>query len=419
MSAAKKAAKGGARKELGRYGKRGQYVRVVVERGLVRVLWTEGHRRFESWPDTKENRKKADVFAEGTYLRLSKGERPPEALTLLELWEQYELAEVHALAPKTQSNYAIRWGTFQTFAGRAARADLITPRRLDEFRDRLVKLGRAPEQIRSIIGQVKRVYRWAMERRLIAPSLIPTYKVKLPRSLKGPTMAEYSREEALKILAQWDPRDSRQWRPWVLTVLFAFMGPRQNATRHLTWEHVDFAGGRLLWVADTDKMGTERWQPMPAPVVEALWVAYGWRTWAGFDGAHVFFGVQARTRGVKPYTYSAYNQQLHDAERRAGVPTIPYRAAHGFRRGVVGDVYDATGDLEVAAAWIGDRSTKVVKRHYLKDRDARLQRAADAIGATTAPSGMRTRPAPAPENDDAAPAATETASADEAITYDD
>jgi integrase len=99
----------------------------------------------------------------------------------------------------------------------------------------------------------------------------------------------------------------------------------------------------------------------------------------------VFFGARKRTLETdRPWGFQAYTYALHEAEGRSGVPVIKYRGAHGFRRGISGDIYDATGSEKAAADWIGDRSLKVVRKHYLLERDEEMKRLAKVAAATGA-----------------------------------
>jgi hypothetical protein len=46
------------------------------------------------------------------------------------------------------------------------------------------------------------------------------------------------------------------------------------------------------------------------------------------------------------------------------------QAAHGFRRLVVGNLLQATGDLVAAASCVGDVDLNVLRRSYVMDRPA-------------------------------------------------
>lgn len=144
---------------------------------------------------------------------------------------------------------------------------------------------------------------------------------------------------------------------------------------------------------------------MPPQVRDALMVAYRWSLRFGYAGKWVFFrpgaGVReqdtrrglwyvtekARARAGRakdlPYTYSAYNGSLHRYERKAGLEPVPFKASHAFRRGIATDIHDATGSTRDAADWIGDKSVKVVDRHYIKTRDDKMRKLAGLAAATT------------------------------------
>lgn len=373
------------------------YVRVfkvtVGARALVRVQWAEGGMlKTDSFDDTRKGIAEAKAFAEGTHDRLlaKVSVASYEAMTLRQVWDRYVAAHVNAWRPATLVSATRRFRTVELVLGKTTPASQITPEVLDEMVTRLLNTlthrreVRSSRQVRSMVDLVTAMFRWAeVDRRLLAPSLVPNYRAKLSKEAKRQvvTMHEFREEDRLKVLDQLNPRDSRQWRTWALTVLFAYCGPRQTAARSLEWTDIDFDAGTILWRPETDKMGNERLQPMPAPVRDALWVAYGWRGAQGYDGRFVFYAVQERGRSKdQPYTYQAYVKQLHDAEGRAGIKPIPYRGAHGFRRGIAGDVHSATGSEKSAADWIGDKSVKIVRDHYLLERADELRKTADIVG---------------------------------------
>lgn len=392
--------------KAGRLGRRGQYVRAFIELDLARVLIVErGRRRVESWPNTPAGRAEAKGYAEGTYERFMQ-KRPADIppITLRAMWEAYWLAEYAGLRTKTQINYRDRWKPFETFAGRDAYAHTITPARLDEYRKALTDLGRAINQVGLLISAVKRVFRWAIHRDLVPPNKITEYRFKVKRGEKRIEMVEYRTEDQFKILAQWSPRGARTWRPYVATVLFAYQGPRKSAAFAMEWDDVDLVKNRIRWRAETDKIGNARWQPMPAPVVEAMWIAYGWRIAIGYTGPYVFPGATSATRGVlrelkaweqleknrrvvkkpraiadKPWSYSAYIAQLRLAEQKAGVPYIKYRGAHGWRRMAAGNVLEMTGNADLAMKWIGDKDPRIMSR-YLKEREDQMSGVAARLG---------------------------------------
>lgn len=367
----------------------------IGQRELVRVQWREadGTVKTESFPDTRKGIAEAKAFASGVHDRLLA--KPVaaavsyQALTLRQMWEKYATAHAKAWRPKTHQSSADRWKKVELLLGKDTPASSVTPETLDgmvgTLIDTLTSQGRvrSTNQVRSIMALIRAVYRWAsVERDLIPPTKVTSYRVELSKDLQRQVVeqSEYRDADRTKVLAQWNPENGREWRPWVLTTLLAYCGPRQNAARRLEVTDLDMAGRRIKWRPENDKMGYDRWQPMPDPVHAAFEVALRWREKDGYTGRFVFYAVQKRGREKdQPWTYQAYIEQLHRAEDDAGVPRVLYRGAHGFRRGIAGDVHHVTGSSKKAANWIGDKSTRVVEKHYLLDRDDALRETANLV----------------------------------------
>jgi integrase len=377
-------------KELAHFGakRRLGYVRVV--RGVwhgeaaVRVEWSEiGKRRTQSFPDTRAGIAEARAFAEAKHEAITNPAPAAVApITIRELHEKYLTAKVDDWRPRTLTLHLQRWGKFLLFAGPGTPAHLITRERMDEFKRALFANKHSANQVRRIIDAATSVFRWSVDRDLIAPSKVATYRLELGRDAKrqAPTMLEYRTAERDRILAVLDPRNIHHWRAWALTTLLAYCGPRVTAALSLEWRDIDFEAGRIHWRPELDKMGGDRYQPMPGPVRDAFWLAYGWRLERGYAGRWVFFGARERTQSTdRPWGYPSYVRALHEAEKRAGLVPMKYKAAHAFRRGVAGDLVDLTGSEKAAAEWIGDRDVRVVKRSYLKDRDDRMSGLADLL----------------------------------------
>jgi integrase len=168
-------------------------------------------------------------------------------------------------------------------------------------------------------------------------------------------------------------------------------------------------------------MRKDRWQPVPQPVADARWVAYGWRTSFAYAGSYVLFRpalavreydgradkgrwhTSARRAGRaaaaadQPWSYAAFNRALHAAEARAGVARQDFRAAHGFRRHVLTLLLELTGDSVFAGAYIGDTDLGVLRRSYVRETEDHSREAADlltgaaAAGPPAAPPAARNR----------------------------
>lgn len=417
------------RKELGSFGRKrkADYVRWVRDvknkRSGIFVLWNEGGRRAESFDDTRKGLAEAKAYAEGVHERLQMRrplEMPP--ITLRALYEAHVTAKASEWSYNTLRLSNWRWGKLELFARPLMPAQSITRETLDKLKVALLE-NQSPNQVRLAIKAITSVFRWGVDRDLIPPTKVTNYRAGFSKAVlrTGPKMAEFSETERTSILSQLDPRDARQWRAWVLTVLLGYCGPRVTATRELTIDDIRLDlpkmvkgeivfGGAIHWREETDKMSHDRWQPMPTPVAEALWIAVGWRQATGYEGSYVFFRpakgmrdlanggyVTARTRKRahaaedKPYAYSSYLDQLSKACKRANVKRALYQGAHAFRRGAAGHVHAKTGSEKMAADWIGDKSIKVVRDHYLLTREEELRKTASLMAPeSSAPSGTAT-----------------------------
>ena len=390
---------------LRKYGTHGRTVRVTTEtlRGtkLVRVQWREaGRRRTESWPDTKENRRLAIAFAETTSHRIAhRIAEPPPPIAISVLYAKYVSANTH-WRPATRVVNDGRWKRFVVYAGPGRPAHELTPDLIDQYRAAMKRQGYAGNQVAEHVKVVKAVCRFARQRRLLAENPLADYVVKTPKEDRSKPIPEYTPQEARALLAKCDARDPRSWRLYVALHVFALAGPRQNAARHLTWDDIDLAAHTVRWRPELDKVGYDRTQLLPAQVVEALWVAYGWRIAYGYTGPLVFFRPGAGTidtggwhthrkgptqRSLRraaakpdvPWTYAALNGALRRLEDAAGVEHVPQRAAHGMRRFVVTEVHAATGNLALAGQYVGDRDLRTLARSYLRERPEEQRRAVE------------------------------------------
>ncbi len=372
-------------KLIKKIGARGSRVRVFTEEmksgsKLVRVQWREkGKRKTESYEHTSENVRRAKAVADGVMNRLqAKLEVKKERLTLHELFEKYLLAREPNWRAATGRSERVRWRVVETVLGAQTPIELVTMDTLDEFRDVLRKKrakGKAfirPNQIAHYIGLIKRVYRFAAVRGHLKPNPVADYENRLSKDEKRTKMAEYTPEEWTKILAQFNYRKQREWRPWVALVLAGILGPRQRALLSLKVSDIDLAERKVTWRSETDKLARERVQPLPRNAVFAMRIALVWRKRMRYTGPWLLPRVEEQ-RGDVPWTYAALVHFLHTRAEKAGIEPKPYVAMHGLRRTAGKNaLIAAKGDLTIAASWIGDTDIRTFTRSYVNEREGEL-----------------------------------------------
>lgn len=373
-----------ARKVLKELGTHGRSVRVFIEsfkdprrQELVRVQWREnGQLKTESLPNSRDNQKTARAFADGVADRLKlQGAGPRERVTMRVLGERFLLAHPvpETWRPKTRKTWVARWKVWIAFIGPDTPVDTVMPETLDAFRARLRAQDVAVNQIANHVQLVKSVYVFARERKYISENAIAGYRMKLSRDQRRLEVPEFTLDECARILAQLDPKNSRQWRAHVAIVLDAMLGGRSNALLNLEWRDIDLAARTLRWRPELDKLAKDRVQPLPRDAVRALRIAKVWRRRIGYEGPFVLPGAKGKRKFERSYTYQALNYTLRAAAQRAGVEWIPYRAMHGFRRMVVNNVLALTGNLTRAGQFIGDTDARTLSRSYVRARPEELR----------------------------------------------
>jgi hypothetical protein len=381
----------------------GAYVRVVLETiatgPAARVLWREGGaRRKESFPATAEGKRQSRAFAQGTFERLSSRRvEVPARLTLHELFGRYVLASEPSWRPKTRVNEINRWRYFAGIVGDQTFADLVTPDTLDEVRKALITRGGArsqgiaPNQVHAILSNVTRVWRLARARKWLAENTLADYRIPRAKEDRAMSVDEFRPEEAAKLMARLEAKDSRRWRAHVACRIAGTQGPRANALLHARDADFDLVARTVRWRAEHDKLGRDRVQPLTRDAAAAVRIARIWKRRIGYTGSYLLPPVKAtRREHDRPLGYGGLVRLLHVACAEAGVEIKAFRGMHAFRRMAARTVLELTGDINAAAEWIGDTDLRVVKRSYLKERPESLVRTAALIRMPTEASAAST-----------------------------
>jgi integrase len=356
------------------FGQYGKTVRVWQEDKAVRVQCRAlGVTRSFRGVGAKA---KAYGFAE----RLASGmeAKAETRLTLADLWDAYTTsADFTELRPRSRELYTASWKLFLEVVPPQTAADDVTVLTVEAVRRAWETTprpraagGLSINVMRKAIGNVKIAFAWAERVELIHRNRIRAFRFKVAKERRPQSPGEYTAEELQRILAtlSFDRLDQRTALA-VLTVI-GYQGARENAALHLRWEDILWDEDVILWRSEWDKMGNEWDQPLRAAtraILGRLWDA------AGQPATGWVFPAKRKDSGSETYTAQSLAKALWTAEKRAGVPHRRNRGAHGFRRGLAGDLVDATGSAQMAMEAIGDRSVKMAETYVMRRRGRKAQ----------------------------------------------
>ena len=394
------------RKTIATYGTHGQSVGVLLDRHSgrtrVRVEWYEGtpgdkRRRVKSWPDSPDGRPNANAWAAAFAAARAGGEHVSgqpsnvERLTTRRLWESFLTALSHTFRPNTKRNYSDAWNKWELFRERDSIAEDVRAQDVDLFCKALRNQGLGVNTISRIITAIKRVYRWAERQELLVRNRLATYRYEVGKDEMPESPGEYTAEERADLIGVLSMRRDRRdgWRPWIAALVADETGAREHEILHFQWADVDWERRELVVRSRWSKTGRERRIPMTHGLLSALLTARRWRELDGYGGPWIFYSGHTRKRELGEDPRAVYDKSslwlaLTKAESAAGIPHEKGRAMHGFRRGVGGDIWEATGDFKLAMDFIGDVDLRQARR-YLKPRTDRLERAAAVLDALAEP----------------------------------
>lgn len=405
------------RKRLSTLGDRGAMVRLYEEHRAGRkrlvVQWgPRGARKQESFPATKAGRAEAEAFLRA-FNAEAETTSAPAPLTVRDLWTAYLNAESEHLRANTLRLYRAAWRTWEQFIQPDTVADAVTIQQIVEFRRSLDAQGLATATVKDCIRNVRIVFNWGERMELLERNRWHLFVHKVAKEKRTKPRAEYRAEEFVAIWKALDPAKPGQWRAWGLVGLLGLYGNRQNELLNLQW----------IWIADdvitidpaVVKTGEERALTLFPLTRRILDVCRAAAQAEGYSGPYVFppgqRDSQRGAEGANPtkrahYSIQSLTDAIHRAEKRAGVPSVRWRAGHGFRRGLMGDLADQTGDVAFALQAIGDRDLRMAQ-HYRVRRDDRVDQAvrqrADRLVPGEQTPERATDVQPSPENGEAAP----------------
>jgi len=399
------------RRRLGTTGDRGNLVRLylVDTVGVKRYVcqWgPKGARQQDSWPATKEGKVEAEAFFKAFSEETRRARTAKGPMTVRELWVSYLESEAAALRPRTLKLYRDAWQTWEQHIKASTVAEDVTVQEIGAFRKSLDARGLATATVQNCFRNIRIVYNWGERMELIARNRWHLFVLKIAKEKRTQPRAEYRSEEFMAIWRALDPQRVGQWRAWASVGLLGIYGNRQNEILNLRWSWI--AGDTVQIPASVVKTGDVGVLTLFPLTQHILAVCKAWADREEYAGDYVLYSGQAEGRAhpskMPHYSIQSLTDQIHRAEARAAVPTIRWRAGHGFRRGLVGDLVDSTGDVTLALQAIRDKDLRMAPRYRVRRNDkvdaAIQQRAGHLMGAPVAKGATKVQSDP--ENSKAA-----------------
>lgn len=379
------------RRRLATTGTRGNLVRLFEETraGVKRYIVQWGPARQQtSFAGTREGKAEAEAFFKA-YAHESATNQPAAApLTVAQLWAAYREAEFPTIRPNTRRLYTEAWRHFENFIHPETIAQQITVPQIAAFRTALEGAGLATATVHRTITACRVVYAWGERLEVIEKNRWHLYRFKVAKEKRTAPRAEFRQDEFLALWRSFDPSRPGQWRPFVLTGLLGIYGNRQTELlAGLRWPNISETtiriDGRYVKTGETIEL------PILPLAAELLRIAREWAATDGYTGPQVLYPgslvASGATNASKTpyYTIQSYTAALDAAHARAGVEKIRFRAGHGFRRGLVGDLADLTGDVHAALQAIGDKDIRMAQHYRVRRGDKTkelLERRIETLG---------------------------------------
>lgn len=386
------------RKTLYTAGRHGDTVRALIDskRDRVEVLYRDldGTRRKRIFPNDEQGREEAKDWAdtfkvEREMMRRDADKQKP--ITTRELWTKYVDSPAWTnLREPSQVTYANRWAKWEQFIRKDSDAGKVKATDIDSFIVAASKSGMVLNQVRQVFNVARTVYKWGQTRDLLMGTVFAVYRWSQPRDAQPMKPDEYTEAEWAKLISKSEPQHAKRWRIHVALMLCHATGQRMNAVRHLRWS--DLTGDEIHWPSKYQKQGKGLVRPLTWDAVAALCTAMHWRLAASLGRvrrdrkpgsrpgalAKTDWVLFAQNEKAKPVSYSSLHTALSELETLAKVKHSPYRAFHGFRRKVVGDVGERTGNRALGMEYVGDVDLGQLKS-YDRRESARIKEAAAAM----------------------------------------
>lgn len=264
---------------------------------------------------------------------------------------RYEAERTPEVGPRRQKEHRRILDRWQRFLGPdAAWSDLpALVRKYERARAREVR----PRQVEIEVRLLLAVMRWASSvvpagGRVLPANPLQGHRPPVERNPRRPVATWEHWLRTYRQSGRVDPSGGLR----CLLVLVEALGWRVTALCELRASDVDLTRDRLLKRAETDKMGVERWVPLPARAAAALRRYMGRRAVVG----DVWLFPAPRAAG-SPWSKD-YAQKLHRrAQVAAGGPVLGF---HAYRRKWATErKHLPAADVAAAGAWLDPRTLAI------------------------------------------------------------
>ena len=334
--------------------------RICKHRGKFAVTYIgdDGQRHRVTAGTT--DRRAAERFL-SEFVRLRTPDKPKETFTVAQIFEAYRMK----LGDRPSATTALHeWKALSVTFGRVTGAQLLAidsqtrqtgAERLSLMHiERRQAAGRKDNTILTELNRLRTACNWAVPRGMLESA--PVFIVPAQPRPKDHWL---TRDQVATFLEACTLPHVR-----LFVVLAIATGGRMGAILDLTWDRVDFAGGRIL-LDDPDRSATPKGRanvPMNATARAALQEAQ--------RGALTPFVVEWAGKQI-----ASVKKALAAAAARSGVDA----SAHVFRHSAAVWMSEANVPIRMIADYLGHTNTGVTERVYGKHRPDNMRQAGDVL----------------------------------------
>ncbi len=287
---------------------------------------------------------------------LARKREQDRAVSFAHLWEIYRAAHAGNSSMRGDVNRYNR--EIAPVFGEMAASE-ITARHVSDFRQRLERKGLAPQTVKHALGQLKRVFRYAVSQGYDLKE--PAFDMPKVDNKKTETMTDG------QLAAYWKALDAEPDQGVAAFYKMALLtGMRMGALCALKWSDIDFGRGMIRLCREAAKNGKEAYIPLNDParaVLEGI----------ARTSEYVFPGIDGGKRRSPP----RMGRRLRDL---AGLPK-DFRPVHALRH-VFASQLASSGQVDIYTLQrLLTHESPMMTERYAHLADEALKRASSVAGS--------------------------------------